>query len=264
MQINSLSGGIPAHNSFLPNSAKVIRNPPMPRFGITNAPGELLTKTEATRSDEEIINDVIAIAKKQAQQTLATGKNVYCRNPELEKLYGEFISPYSPDRQAIFTKGLDSSLNEIKSRVSKPIPIFNMGLRGFKLAIDISSFELFLFGKSSVKANFGFSSNHGAFEVNKLNFFENGEPIGVYHDPLGWAFTPTKAEQARTSELTNAFHNAFHAEMQSGRAGTNANSTNFDFAAHNVSNQQNQAAQTPTTPTATTQQAISRYEQMRV
>jgi hypothetical protein len=256
MQINSLSGGIPAHNSFMPSSAKTIKNPPKPTFGNITVTGIVMTKTEATRSDEEIKNDVIALAKKHAQQSLATNKEIFCREVEYEKLQGEFVSPHSPDRQTIFTKGLGSSLNEIKSRISKPIPIFNMGSSGFKLAINISPFELFLFGKSSVKVNYHW--NDKAFDVANLDFFENGENIGGYSNQAGWFWSSTKAEFARKEELNFVYINAFHAEMKSGRADTNANSTNFDFAAHNVSNQQNQAAQS-----TTAQQAVSRYEQMQ-
>ena len=245
MQISNLAG-VSAFNSNLhTHSAKTLQNIPLPKFtGSLWTTNVVLTKTEATRSDEEILNDVIEVAKKCAQGikgTTVPGHMPPSLKEEFNKLWGEYVSPYSPDRQAIFTKGLESTQNEIKSRISKPI-------------LDTSLLTILL-GKNKVNASFWFSPNDKrTVEVDYMQFFdENGEQIGGYQRNLGgWNITLTEVERARISEVSALFRDTLNAEIanRSRETATNANS--------NVSYQQNQAAQT-----TTAQQAISRYEQMQ-
>jgi len=71
---------------------------------------QMYTKTEATRSDEEILKDMAELARKHAQQgTFQEG------DEEFLALMEEYISSVSPDRESI----LNHSMNEIIDR-TKP------------------------------------------------------------------------------------------------------------------------------------------------
>ena len=250
MQISNF-GGIPVLNSNLQtNTAKTLQNIPMPKFvnyfATRDDVNHILTKTEATRSDEEILNDLIELTERFVQQSKGTtepGKMPASMLKESNKLLGEFMAPYSPDREAIFTKGFESTQKEIKSRISKPM-------------LDTSLITV-LFGKNKVSTSIWFAPNDKrVIEIDNMRFVdENGEHIGSYHRNLGcWTVALTEAERERTAIFNGVYQDTVKTAMANKSAGTNANTTN------NVPFQQNQAAQTQTT---TAQQAASRYEQMQ-
>jgi hypothetical protein len=229
----------------LPTSRSIKSIPKPPGFGsCENTPGVFMTKTEATRSDDEILNEVVALAKQHAQKGRYGGNT-----KEYHALLGEFMSSVSPDRQAIFAQGVESTEKEIKSKMSKPV-------------IDVTPFTLPLINKSSVTSSFFYDWHKRVFDIGTVQFYdEKGETIGSYSGNHGWGWSPTKAEVARRVELSNLYHNTF--ETEKNKVSNSTNAAGFDFAAHNVSNQQNQAAQTTTTQTTTAQKAISSYEQMQ-
>jgi len=68
---------------------------------------QMLTKTEATRSDEEILKDMAELGKKQAQRGVFQEYD-----EEFLSLYKEYISSVSPDREGI----LNRTMNEIIDR----------------------------------------------------------------------------------------------------------------------------------------------------
>jgi len=71
---------------------------------------QMYTKTEPARSDEEIIKDIVELAKKHAQQGIDRDKD-----KEYLDLMEEYISSVSPDREGI----LNRSVNEIIGRTSQ-------------------------------------------------------------------------------------------------------------------------------------------------
>jgi len=71
---------------------------------------QMFTKTEPTKSDEEILKDIIELAKKHAQQ------GTFQENDEeFLALRKEYISSVSPNREGI----LNSAMNEIIERTKK-------------------------------------------------------------------------------------------------------------------------------------------------
>jgi len=71
---------------------------------------QMLSKTEATRSDEEILKDMTELAKKQAKQ--GTFQE---HDEEFLSLYKEYVSSVSPDRECI----LNRAMNEVIERTNQ-------------------------------------------------------------------------------------------------------------------------------------------------
>jgi len=80
----------------------------MPKTNSISLPSWVYTKTEPTRSDEEILNDMAELAKKHAEQ--GTFQN---RDYEFESLVREYVSSVSPDRESI----LENTMNEINENI---------------------------------------------------------------------------------------------------------------------------------------------------
>ena len=78
--------------------------------GSINIPKYMQTKTEPTRSDEEILKDIEELAKKHAQQGIRREKD-----EEYLILMDEFISSVSPDRESI----LKRTVKEIYERTNQ-------------------------------------------------------------------------------------------------------------------------------------------------
>ena len=70
----------------------------------------MYTKTEPTRSDEEILKDIAELAKKHAQQG-----TFYKQDQEYLDLMKEYVSSASPDRESI----LNRTMNEIMERTNQ-------------------------------------------------------------------------------------------------------------------------------------------------
>ncbi|MCL2101923.1 MAG: hypothetical protein FWH22_09465 [Fibromonadales bacterium] len=78
--------------------------------GSFKIPEHIQTKTTPTRSDEEILKDMIELAKKHAQQGTLHGS----RDQEYAKLIDEYVSSVSPDREGV----LKNAVNEIYERLN--------------------------------------------------------------------------------------------------------------------------------------------------
>lgn len=264
MQINGV-GGVSSYYINSNQISKKVVNIPTPTYGW----GDYLiaTKTETNRTDDEIKNAMIELAKQDASKgiwgvDLDTTLTKTRRSEEYQKLMGEYVQSVSPDRRAIFAKGVDATLNEISARIKKPI-------------IDNSLMELMLYGevKTNVKSSFYYDTNMKMFNIGVIELFsENGEALGSYSGVYGWGQTPTQAEKSREIELYSIYKNAWDtatAEIKANGATTNANSASVSSS--NAFFQQNQvvratlsqdqksssAAQNPNV-----QQVIDRYEQM--
>jgi len=99
-------GALRLHYDRFGTGAK-IGNMRLPNFKENN---EMYTKTEPTRSDEEILKDIAELAKRHAEKgTFHNADNEYL------DLFKEYISSVSPDRESILT----SSLKEIFSKTLK-------------------------------------------------------------------------------------------------------------------------------------------------
>jgi len=80
----------------------------MAETGSVSLPSWIYTKTEPTRSDEEILKDIVEVAKRHAKQ----GTFQYEDN-EFESLVKEWVSPVSPDREEILKNAM-KEINEGK------------------------------------------------------------------------------------------------------------------------------------------------------
>jgi hypothetical protein len=90
-----------ANNNYDPskNTAKT---------GSISLPSDVYTKTEPTRSDEEILKDVAELAKKHAEKG-----TFHYKDEEYLSLMEEYISSVSPDRESI----LENTMNEINEKI---------------------------------------------------------------------------------------------------------------------------------------------------
>jgi len=81
------------------------------RTGGVSLPSSIYTKTELTRSEEEILKDMVELAKKKhAQQG-----TFYKQDQEYLDLMKEYVSSASPDRESI----LNRTMNEIIERTNQ-------------------------------------------------------------------------------------------------------------------------------------------------
>jgi len=71
----------------------------MARTGSVSLPSWIYTKTELTRSEEEIIKDIIEVAKRHAEQG-----TFQAEDDEFQSLVKEWTSPVSPDREEILKR----------------------------------------------------------------------------------------------------------------------------------------------------------------
>jgi len=72
----------------------------MAKTGSVSLPSWIYTKTEPTRSDEEIIKDIIEVAKRHAEQGTFQDEG----DDEFNSLVKEWTSPVSPDREEILKR----------------------------------------------------------------------------------------------------------------------------------------------------------------
>jgi hypothetical protein len=204
MQINSL-GSVPSYNSNVQNiSSGVIKNVPLPvkyGWGADSIP----TGTKTNRSDDEIKNDLIELAKKDARRGVRGGDtNGYGkRSKEYDNLIGEYVMSVSPDRKSIYPAAM--------AQLQKATSIDNL----FMPHIDYSMMELMLKGASVSIEHAGFEYDSGSKKLilRHVKFMLNGEHIGGYaHNHGGWNWSPTKAELERMQENLTTYDTAWKAE----------------------------------------------------
>jgi hypothetical protein len=82
--------------------------------GSFKIPEFMQTKTEPTRSDEEILRELEKLAKEHAK----TGVWDPCSDERYLKLMDEYISSVSPDRENFLKKEIDEILERIKTELS--------------------------------------------------------------------------------------------------------------------------------------------------
>lgn len=109
MKINGY-GGVSTYNPYSNiNRSANMKSVQMPSYGWGK--GLIATKTETNRSDEEIKNAMIELAKKDARngifgQDLDTTRTNTRRSKEYEAIMGEYVQSVSPDRRNIFPMGI--------------------------------------------------------------------------------------------------------------------------------------------------------------
>lgn len=86
-----------------------MKNVQMPSYGWGK--GLIATKTETNRTDEEIKNAMIELAKKDTRngifgQDLDKSLTNTRRSEEYEAIMGEYVQSVSPDRKTIFSPGI--------------------------------------------------------------------------------------------------------------------------------------------------------------
>jgi hypothetical protein len=194
-------GGIQATRALYGMGAKV-GNIRLPDFKNVN----LYTKTEPLRSDEEIKEDIVRIAKADAEK----GK-LQSQTREFLELEKEYVSSVSPDREGIITnstKQIFANADAIKSK-GKAFP--NSLL---ELLIERDK-------KDKITAiNMNCSNYKACFEGDTLTYAgfydSNGEVIADYTPNGGWACPMTKAEGVRENEFFAAYNevwNSVYAEI---------------------------------------------------
>jgi len=167
----------------------------LPNFKANN---EGFTKTEPTRSDEEILEAVRELAKKHAENgTFHNADNDYL------DLYKEYVSSVSPDRESILTNSLNQIFGKANPQKKEAID-FNTG---------ILQQTLKTMGQANNKTMSGAMYKVGWLDGNELKYADfydgNGELIANYSQN-GWALCGTKAEKARGDEFTAVYNEAFN------------------------------------------------------
>ena len=158
------------------------------------------TKTEPLRSDEEIKEDIVRIAKADAEK----GK-LQSQTKEFLELKKEYVSSVSPDRESIITnstKQIFANADAIKSK-GKAFP--NSLL---ELLIERDK-------KDKITAiNMNCSNYKACFEGDTLTcaaFYDsNGEVIADYDPNVGWCCLGTKAEGLRKNDFFATYNEAWN------------------------------------------------------
>jgi hypothetical protein len=197
-----LYGALRLHYDPFGTGAK-IGSVKLPNFKENN---EGYTKTEPTRSDEEILKDIAELAKKHAEKGM-----FHNADNEYLDLIKEYISSVSPDREGILT----SSLKQIFGKANVP--------KENKEGTTNSILQQTLTLMENMKNKNGIINNNktisgamykiGWMEGNELkqaSFYDsNGEEIAEYTQN-GWALYDTKAEAERGREILAVYNEAFN------------------------------------------------------
>jgi len=188
-----------------------------PKIGTVNLPNfknnnEGFTKTEPTRSDEEILEAMRELAKKHAENgTFHNADNEYL------DLFKEYISSVSPDRESILTNSLKEIFGKAKTNKEEVAIDFNKNI----LQQTLSIMEQIKNKNGNVSSNKAFNIDLAGGAMCKVGWLDgdklkdaffhdsNGELIASYSQN-GWSILYTKAEQARKSEITAVYNEAFN------------------------------------------------------
>jgi hypothetical protein len=203
MQINGLNG-VSAYNPYTPkNTSSQMKNVTLPKYGF--GVGLIATKTETDRTDEEIKNDVIELAKQDARRGIhgmdIGGRGAF--SAEYFKLSGEYFQSVSPDRRSIYPAGI--------AQMGKATT-----LRGFTPTIDTSLLDLMLNGTKINLKNTGviYDKNSKQMEINHVEFFIGRECIGWYDMGRGWGFQFSNEERSRFQEINSIYTKAWKDERK--------------------------------------------------
>jgi hypothetical protein len=161
---------------------------------------EMYTKTEPSRSDEELKEAIAKIAREDAE------KGQCCnQTKEWFDLKKEFMSSVSPDRESIVnnsTKQIFANTNSIKSKNKEhAITLIELLMNNEKGN-----------SKSNV-INMNNATYKACLEGDNLTYAEfrdsNGEIIATYSSNNGWDGILTKEEIARQKEFSSTYNEAW-------------------------------------------------------
>ncbi|MDR2593247.1 MAG: hypothetical protein LBC87_00545 [Fibromonadaceae bacterium] len=110
----------------------------MARTNSVSLPSYIYTKTEPTRSDEEILKDIVEVAKKHGRQ----GTFMY-EDEEFKSLTKEWVSSVSPDREEILKdamKEIDEKKHSINKKDigEKDFDLIDMLMQALKMGNEIN------------------------------------------------------------------------------------------------------------------------------
>jgi len=210
MQINGL-GGVQAYNPYtLNNSASKMKSVELPEFGWGS--GKFPTYTPTDKSDEEIKNAIVELAKKDARNGRHSREGVTLNNQssEYHALEGMFVQSISPDRRSIVPAALAQLGKATKLHGGKPL-------------IDDSLTQLMLNGTRVEIKNPGvmYDSKNKMMEIHLLPIFAGGEAIGSYSITYGWNWSQTKEEHSRRNEIHSLYYDTWKAETAKMKAENN-------------------------------------------
>jgi hypothetical protein len=200
-----LFGALRIHSDRFGTGAKIgtVR---LPNFKENN---EMYSKTEPTRSDEEILKDIAELAKKHAEKgTFHNADNEYL------DLFKEYISSVSPDRENILTNSLKEIFGKANSLKEKKEDTIDVNKNILQQTLKIMEQTKNKNGTASNnKSMNGATYRVGWLDGNELKYAEfydsNGQNIADY-DQSGWHSFDTKAEAARRNEITAVYNEAFN------------------------------------------------------
>jgi len=172
---------------------------------------EGVTKTEPTRSDEEILKDIVEMAKKHAEK--GTFHNM---DNEYSDLWKEYVSSVSPNRESILT----NSLKEIFGKTNTNLPKEDKENKEDKLSILQQTLQLMDKARNKNGTTSNNKTMNGAMykvgwldgdELKYADFYDNnGKKIATYNNVSGWSLLATKEEKARGDEFTAVYNEAFN------------------------------------------------------
>jgi hypothetical protein len=152
---------------------------------------KMYTKTEPSRSDEELKEAIAKMAREDAEKG-----QLQSPTKEFWDLRKEYISSVSPDRESIITnstKQIFANVDSIKSRATTLLEL----LMDKDKKITITNMNGDMYGKACI-------------ESDKLNYVEfynsNKEIIATYDNKQGWSVVSTKAEAERKKEFYSTYN----------------------------------------------------------
>jgi len=168
----------------------------------------MYTKTEPTKSDAEIKEELARIAKEDQKKG-----HFHSETKEYLELRKEYVSSVSPDRESIVansTKEIFANANAIKQKVKEPP----------KNLLEVL-IEMEKKGDKVVAINMNCPAYTACFEGDKLNYARfqdsNGEIVATYDPNSGWSCIGTKEEGVRLREFAKTYNEAWksaEAEMK--------------------------------------------------
>lgn len=206
MRINGY-GGVAAYNPYSNiNTSSQMKSVQMPPYGWGK--GLIATKTETNRTDEEIKNAMIELAKKDARngifgQDLDTTLTNTRRSKEYEAIMGEYVQSVSPDRRTIFSAGI-AQLGKA-TKLKGNIPLIDDSLT--RLLLNGTKIELKLPGVQ-------YNAKSKQMEIHHVMFTSGGENIGSYSITYGWGAEHTKEEHSRYVEMGALYEQTWKNEMK--------------------------------------------------
>jgi hypothetical protein len=158
------------------------------------------TKTESSRSDEELKEAIAKIAREDAEKG-----QLQSQTKEFLDLKKEYVSSVSPDRESIITnstKQIFANADSIKSKTKEHATTL------LELLINKDK------DNKVIAINMNCSDYKACFEGDKLNFAEfrsnDGEIIANYDPKNGWSDILTKAEAERLREFAATYNEAWN------------------------------------------------------